>query len=88
MEPLGRPRPLFTTGSPDSPSAGAGFSLAGRPRFFGLAPTTSSTSGILIKRSFQNLLGKCEIRQKITIGKKINHMNRYKIFKNIFKKNC
>lgn len=52
VEPLGRPRPLFTTGSPDSPSAGAGFSLGGRPRFFGLALTTSSTSGILIERSF------------------------------------
>lgn len=53
FEPLGRPLPLLTTGSPDSLLAAAAGSLGGRPRFF--AELAASTSGILIKCSFYKL---------------------------------
>lgn len=50
FEPLGRPLPLLTTGSPDSPLAAAGAGdLAGRPRFFAEL-AAASTSGIVITR--------------------------------------
>lgn len=48
FEPLGRPLPLFTTGSPDSSLAAAGAGDLGvRPRFFAEL-AAASTSGILI----------------------------------------
>jgi len=50
FEPLGRPLPLLTTGSPDSPLATAGATdFAGRPRFLAEL-AAASTSGILITR--------------------------------------